>query len=98
MEPFQKFPGALLGDGKLAIAGKETDEDDEENPIKYLATNKIDVPTEYVIRSYAMHWHIETFFEDSKQNLDLGDCEMQTDEGVPVGTGTSDDCLQSRSS
>ena len=39
---------------KLAIAEKETDEDDEENPIKYLATNKIDAPTEHVIRSYAI--------------------------------------------
>jgi SRSO17 transposase len=67
---------------KLAIAEKETDEDDEENPIKYLATNKIDAPPEHVIRSYAIRWRIETFFEDSKQDLGLGDCEMQTDEGA----------------
>jgi len=70
-----------LGDGKLVIAEKETDED-EENPVKYLATNKIDAPTEHVIRSYGMRWRIETFFEDSKQDLGLGDCEMQTDEGA----------------
>ena len=38
---------------KLVIAEKETDED-EENPVKYLATNKIDAPTEHVIRSYGM--------------------------------------------
>jgi len=29
-----------------------------------------------------MRWRIETFFEDSKQDLGLGDCEMQTDEGA----------------
>jgi hypothetical protein len=34
------------------------------------------------IRSYGMRWRIETFFEDSKQDLGLGDCEMQTDEGA----------------
>ncbi|MFD1599226.1 IS701 family transposase [Halobellus rarus] len=77
----KKFPVSQLGDVKLVIAGKETDED-EENPVKYLATNKIDAPTEHVIRSYGMRWHIETFFEDSKQNLGLGECEMQIDEGA----------------
>jgi hypothetical protein len=66
---------------KLVIAKKETDED-EENPVNYLATNRIDAPTEHVIRSYGMRWHIETFFEDSKPDLGLGDCEMQTDEGA----------------
>jgi hypothetical protein len=39
------FPVSQLGDVKLVIAKKETDED-EENPIKYLATNKVDAPTE----------------------------------------------------
>ena len=29
-----------------------------------------------------MRWRIETFFEDSKQDLGLGDCEMQTDKGA----------------
>jgi SRSO17 transposase len=77
----KKLPVFQLGDGKLVIAGKETDED-EENPVKYLATNKIDAPTEHVIRSYGIRWRIETFFEDSKQDLGLGDCEMQTDEGA----------------
>lgn len=72
----------LFGDVNLAIAEKETDKDDNENPIKYLATNKIDAPTEHVIRSYAMRWRIETFFEDLKRDLGLGDCEMQTDEGA----------------
>jgi FOG: Transposase len=77
----KKLPVSQLGDVKLVIAEKETDED-EENPVKYLATNKIDAPTEHVIRSYGMRWRIETFFEDSKQDLGLGDCEMQTDEGA----------------
>ena len=67
---------------KLAIAEKETDEDDEENPIKYLATNKIDAPTEHVIRSYAMRWRIETFFRDSKQDLGFEDCEVERDAGA----------------
>jgi len=65
---------------KLVIAEKEAE--DNENPVKYLATTKIDAPTEHVIRSYGMRWRIATFFEDSKQDLGLGDCEMQTDEGA----------------
>ncbi len=65
---------------KLVIAEKEAE--DGENPVKYLATNKIDAPTEHVIRSYGMQWRIETFFEDSKQDLGLGDCELQTDKGA----------------
>jgi hypothetical protein len=70
-----------LGDVKLVIAEKETDED-EDNPVKYLVTNKIDAPTEHLIRSYSKRWRIETFFEDSKQDLGLGDCEMRDDEGA----------------
>jgi SRSO17 transposase len=31
-----------------------------------------------------MRWRIETFFEDSKQDLGLGDCEMQTAEGASL--------------
>ena len=77
----KKLPVSQLGDVKLVIAEKETDED-EENQVKYLVTNKIDAPTEHIIRSYGMRWRIETFFEDSKQDLGLGDCEMQTDEGA----------------
>ena len=66
---------------KLVIDEKKTDED-EENPVNYLITDKIDAPTEHVIRSYGTRWRIETFFEDSKQDLSLRDCEMQTDEGA----------------
>ena len=77
----KKLLVSQLGDVKLVIAEKETDED-EENSVKYLATNKVDTPTEHIIRSYGTRWHIETFFEDSKQDLGLGDCEMQTDEGA----------------
>lgn len=47
---------------KLVIVEKETAED-EENPVKYLTTNKIDTPTEHVIHFYGMLWRIETFFE-----------------------------------
>jgi len=45
----------------LVLAEKEIDEDDEENLVKYLATNKIDAPTEHIIRSYRMWWGIEGF-------------------------------------
>ena len=46
----KKLPVSQLGDVKLVVAEKETDEDGE-NRVKYLATNKIDAPTEHVIRS-----------------------------------------------
>jgi SRSO17 transposase len=45
--------------------------------VKYLVTNKIDAPTEHLIQSFSMRWRIETFFEDSKQDLGCGDCEVQ---------------------
>ncbi len=70
------------GDAKLVIAEKGTNEEDEDNPVKYLVTNKIDAPTAHVIHSYGMRWRIETSFEDSKQDLGLGDCEMRTNEGA----------------
>jgi len=66
---------------KLIIAEKEVNED-EQNPVRDLVTNKINALTTYVIRSHGMRWRIETFFENLKQDLGLGDCEMQTDEGV----------------
>ncbi len=74
----KKFPVTKLGDVKLIIAEKETDED-EENLVKYLATNKIDAPTAHIIRSYGIRWRIETFFEDSKQDLGFGDCDLDPD-------------------
>jgi len=82
----KKLPVPQLGDAKLVIVEKEVEEY-EENPVKYLATNKVDAPTEHVIRSYGMRWRIETFFEDSKQDFGLGDCEMQTADGASR-TGT----------
>ena len=70
-----------LGEVRLVIAEKVTD-DDEENPVKYLATSKIDAPSAHIIRSYSYRWRIETFFEDSKQDLGLGDCEVRDSDGA----------------
>ncbi len=67
---------------KLFIAEKYIHEDDEDNPVNYLVTNIIDAPTAHIICAYSMRWRIETFFEDSKQDLGLGDWELQTDEGA----------------
>jgi SRSO17 transposase len=78
----QKRPISKLGEVKLLIAEKVTDDEDEANPVKYLATNKIDAPSEHVIRTYSYRWRIETFFEDSKQDLGLGDCEVRDGEGA----------------
>jgi hypothetical protein len=61
-----------LGGVKRVIAQKETDQD-EKTPVKYLAINKIATPTEFIIRSFGMQLRIETFFEDSKHDLDLRD-------------------------
>jgi SRSO17 transposase len=75
------LPVSKLGEVRLVIAEKVTDED-EENPVKYLATNKIDAPSSHIIRSYSYRWRIETFFEDSKQDLGLGDCEVRDSDGA----------------
>lgn len=56
----------------MAIAEKETGEN-RESPVKYLATNKIDTLTVYIICSYGICWRIETLFEDSNQDLGFGD-------------------------
>ena len=77
----KKLHVSQLGDVKLVIAEKETAED-EDNPVKYLVSNKVDAPTEHVTRSYSKRWRIETFFADSKQALGFGDCELQRDEGA----------------
>jgi len=78
----KKLPISQLGEKRVLIAEKVTDEEDEENPVKYLATNKIDAPSAHVIRTYSYRWRIETFFEDSKEDLGLGDCEMRDGEGA----------------
>jgi hypothetical protein len=57
-------------------------EDDEENPVKYLATNKIDSPSAHIIRSYSKRWRMETLFEDSKEDLVLGGCEVRDSDGA----------------
>jgi hypothetical protein len=57
----QKREVSKLVDVKFVIAEKETDEENEANPVKYLVTNKIDAPTEHVIRSYSKRCRIETW-------------------------------------
>ena len=75
------LPVSKLGEVRLVIAEKVTDED-KENPVKYLATSKIDAPSTHIIRSYSYRWRIETFFEDSKQEFGLGDCEVRDTDGA----------------
>jgi len=57
---------------KVLIAEKEVEDD---NPVQYLVTNKIDAPSAHVIQSYGNRWRIETFFEDSTPDLGFADCE-----------------------
>jgi len=81
----QKRSVSELGEIRLLITEKVTDEEDEENPVKYFASNKIDAPSEHLIRSYLFRWPVEVFFEDSKQDLGFGDCEVR-DEGGASGS------------
>ena len=78
----KKLPVSKLGEVRLVIAEKITEDEDEDNPVKYLATNKIDAPSSHIIRTYSYRWRIETFFEDSKQDLGLGDCEVRDSAGA----------------
>ena len=78
----QKRPVSELGEVRLLIAKKVTDEEDEENPVRYFASNKIDAPSEHLIRSYSLRWPVEVFFEDSKQDLGFGDCEVRDEGGA----------------
>ena len=77
----QKRPISELGEVRLLIAEKVTEED-EENPVRYFASNKIDAPSEHLIRSYSFRWPVEVFFEDSKQDLGFGDCEVRDEGGA----------------
>lgn len=70
----KKLPVSQLGEKKVIIAEKVEDGD---NPVKYLVTNQIDAQSAHIIRSYGYRWRIETFFEDSKQDLGFADCEAQ---------------------
>ncbi|WP_435079948.1 IS701 family transposase [Halococcus sp. AFM35] len=78
----KKLNVSKLGEKKVLISEKVTDDEDEENPVKYLVTNKIDAPTTQLIRTYSMRWRIETFFRDSKQDLGFEDCEVERDAGA----------------
>ncbi len=73
----RKLPVSQLGEKKVIIAEKVSEDDDEDNPVKYLVTNKIDAQSADIIESYGFRWRIETFFEDSKQDLGFADCEVQ---------------------
>jgi hypothetical protein len=63
-----------LGEKEVIIAEKVEAGD---NPVKNLVANKIDAQSAHIIRSYGYRWRIETFFEDSKQELGFADCEAQ---------------------
>jgi len=78
----KKLSVSKLGDVKVVIAEKVIEDEDKDNPVKYLATNKVDAPSAHIIRTYSYRWRIETFFEDSKQDLGLGDCELRDTEGA----------------
>ena len=83
----KKLHVSKLGEKKVLISEKVTDDEDEENPVKYLVTNKIDAPTVHLSRTYSMRWRIETFFRDSKQDLSFEDCEVVRDAGAnPICT------------
>ena len=77
----QKRSVSELGEVRLLIAEKVTEEDDE-NPVRYFASNKIGAPSEHLIRSYSFRWPVEVFFEDSKQDLGFGDCEVRDEGGA----------------
>ena len=79
----QKRDVARLGEVKLLITEKESDdssedgEDEDEPSVKYIVSNKIDAKASHLILLYAMRWRIETFFRDTKQDLGLGACELR---------------------
>jgi hypothetical protein len=77
------LPMSKLGEVRLVIAEKVTDED-KEDPVNYLATSKIDAPSAHIIRNNSYRWRIKMFFEDSKQELGLvlGDCEVRDSDGA----------------
>ncbi len=77
------LPVLQLDERRLVIAETEI-EDDEENPVKYFATNKIDASSAHIIRSYSKRWRVETFFGDSKEDLGLGGCEVRNSDGASI--------------
>ena len=82
----KKLHVSQLGDVKLVIAEKEPEED-EENPVNYLATNKIDAPTDHLIRSYSKRWRIETF-PRTRSRISALETTRYNWTKVPAATGT----------
>ncbi len=70
----QKSEVGRLGEVKLLITEKVSD---EEPSVKYIVSNKIDAPANHLIELYAMRWRVETFFRNTKHDLDFGDCELR---------------------
>jgi SRSO17 transposase len=73
----QKREVSRLGEVKLLITKKESNNEDEELSVKYIVSNKIDAPASHRIAYNAMRWRVETFFRDTKQDLGFGDCELR---------------------
>jgi len=73
----QKCEVGRLGRVKLLITEKELSDESEELSVKCIVSNKTDAPVSHLIELYAMRWRVETFFRDTKQDLDFGDCELR---------------------
>ncbi len=57
-------------------------EGDEDSPVKYLATNKINTPSAHTIRSDSASGESRRSSEDSKQDLGLGDNKVRDSDGA----------------
>ena len=65
----KKLNVTQLGEKKVLVSEKVTDDEVEENPVKYLVTNKVDAPTKQLIRTYSMRLVIQVTSEDKVQGI-----------------------------
>lgn len=74
----KKLPVSKLGERKVLIAEKEMNSgDNDKSSMKYLITNMIDAPAAYLLRTHSMNQRIETFFENTKQDLSVENGTMR---------------------
>ncbi len=90
----QKRDASRLGKVKLLITEKESRDQGDEASVKYIVSNRIDVPASHLIGMYAMRWRVGTFFRATKQDLGLEVCELRYPAGVKLAPAPADVGLQ----
>lgn len=77
------YRGRLEGIGRVQlVVVQERYRDGSWSPYVPLVTNRLDLTAPEVVEVYLERWSVEVLIRDLKQNLGLGDCQMERLEGT----------------